>query len=114
MSASLAPSASVPATSDFYGSPAAGLRYADTGCDVGSLDLDLGTDPAASTAAVGSALRSLSAADATSVMDALASQATALSLILAADAGGAIRLPDSLRRLVEAASVLPAFLGGST
>lgn len=71
------------------------------------------TDPAAAATAAGAALRSLSPIDATSVLEALAAQAAALSLVLAADAGGAIRLPDSLRHLVEAASVLPAFLGGA-
>jgi predicted TIM-barrel enzyme len=71
------------------------------------------TDPAAAATAVGASLRSLSPADATSILEALSAQAAALSLVLAADAGGAIRLPESLRHLVESASVLPAFLGGA-
>ncbi len=77
------------------------------------MDVDAEQDPAASVLALGSAMRSLSPADAAAVLETLSSQAVALSLILAADAGGAIRLPDSLRRLVESASVLPAFLGGA-
>lgn len=77
------------------------------------LDLDAEPDPATRVLALGGAMRSLSPADAASVLETLSAQAVALSLVLAADAGGAIRLPDSLRRLVESASVLPAFLGGT-
>lgn len=109
MPVSLAPSASVSATNDFIGSPAAGLLLGAHGGDGIGLD----NDPIAAANAVGASLRSLSPADATSVLEALAAQAAALSLILAADAGGAIRLPDSLRHLIESAAVLPAFLGGA-
>lgn len=109
MPVSFAPSASASATSDFIGSPAAGLLIGALGGD----GMGLETDPAAAATAVGASLRSLSPADATSVIEALSAQAAALALVLAADAGGAIRLPDSLRHLVESASVLPAFLGGA-
>lgn len=109
MPLSLAPSASVSATNDFIGSPAAGLLLGVHGGDFAAMD----TDPAAGATAVGASLRSLSPADAVSVLEALSAQAAALSLVLAADAGGAIRLPESLRHLVESASVLPAFLGGA-
>lgn len=109
MALSLAPSASAPATNDFIGASAAGLLFGGTGCDGTFTE----ADPAASMVAVGGALRSLSPGDAASVLEALSAQAAALALVLAADAGGAIRLPDSLRMLVESASVLPAFLGGA-
>ena len=70
-------------------------------------------DPAAGMSAVGSALQSLSLHDATAVLESLSEQATALSLVLAADAAGAITLPESLRAIVRAAAVLPPFLGGA-
>lgn len=109
MPASLAPSASVPATDDFIGTPTAGLIFGARVSDGVSLD----TEPAASAVALGSALRSLSNGDAAAILEALSAQAAALSLILAADQGGAIKLPESLRAVVESASALPAFLGGS-
>ena len=109
MPASLAHSASVSATSDFIGSPTGNFLIGAQLCDGASTEVE----PATSVHALGSALRALGPADAALVLEALATQAAALSLVLAADAGGAIRLPDSLRGLVEAASVLPAFLGGA-
>ena len=109
MPVSFAPSASVSATNDFIGSPTAGLLLGAHGGDGVGLDCD----PVASATAVGASIRSLSPVDAASILEALSAQAAALSLVLAADAGGAIRLPDSLRHLVESAAVLPAFLGGS-
>lgn len=77
------------------------------------LDVDADADPAASLLALGGVVRSLSPADAAAVLETLSAQAVALSLVLAADSGGAIRLPDSLRRMVESATVLPGFLGGA-
>lgn len=73
----------------------------------------LDRDPGTGLAAVGAALQSLSSGDAVAVLEALAEQAAALSLVLAADSAGAITLPDSLRALVQSATVLPAFLGGA-
>lgn len=71
-------------------------------------------DPAAGLNAVGAALQALALPDAAAILEALNDQATALALVLAADAAGAITLPDSLRALVQAATALPPFLGGAT
>ena len=113
MPLSLAPSASASASSDFIGASAAGLLFGAPASDGFCDDMYADSDPAAGRIALGGALRSLSPADAATVLEALTAQAAALSLVLAADAGGAIRLPDSLRALVESAAVLPAFLGGA-
>lgn len=110
MPASLALSAPVSASGDFIGVPSAGLFGRGFSPDIA---VALETDPAAGLSAVGGALQGLSCSDATSILEALSEQATALSLVLAADTAGAITLPDSLRALVKAAAVLPAFLGGA-
>lgn len=110
MPVSLALRAPVPASTDYIGAPSAGLLHQGYMSDHPA---GLDRDPTAGLAAVGAALQSLSAGDAVSVLEALAEQAAALSLVLAADSAGAITLPDSLRSLVQSASVLPAFLGGT-
>lgn len=110
MPSSLALSAPHSAATDFIGAPSAGLFSRGITADGGT---GFETDPQAGLSAVSAALQSLSSGDAVSILEALSEQATALSLVLAADAAGAITLPDSLRALVQAASVLPAFLGGT-
>ena len=114
MPASLAISASAPAANDFIGSPGIGMLLGAHALEASTIESDLvAADPMANVGAVGSALRALSPTDAASVLDTLATQAAALSLVLAADAGGVINLPSSLRELLLAASAMPAFLGGA-
>ena len=114
MPASLAISASAPTANDFIGSTGIGMLLGAHALEASTIDGDLlMADPMAGVGTVGSALRALSPSDAASVLDTLATQAAALSLVLAADAGGAISLPSSLRDLLQAASVMPAFLGGA-
>jgi hypothetical protein len=110
MPASLALRAPVPASTDYIGAPSAGLLHQGY---MGDHPAGLDRDPGAGLAAVGAALQSLSSGDAVAVLEALAEQAAALSLVLAADSAGAITLPESLRTIVQSASVLPAFLGGA-
>lgn len=110
MSLSLAHRAPVPAPADYIGASTASLYAGEI--QVTSTPA-LETDPAAATGALGTALQALSLTDAAAVLEALSEQTAALSLILAADAAGAINLPESLRAIARSASVLPAFLSGA-
>lgn len=104
MSSALAFSAPFSAPNDVIGAPTASILR--------PLDTLAGRDPAEAPGVLGSALQALAPADAGAILETLAAQTAALSLILAADASGAITLPASLRDLAQAATTLPGFLGG--
>ena len=110
MSLSLAFSAPASNSSDSIGARTASTYMSEVQV-AGTPALE--SDPVMGLNAVGAALQALSIQDAATVLEALAEQATALSLIIAADAAGAITLPESLRAVVQSATVLPAFLSGA-